>query len=37
MDAALIGIIVIMTLPMIGLGITYYLSYLSSESVREDD
>ena len=36
MDSALIGLIAIMLLPMTALGITYYLSYVSSESVRDD-
>jgi|TARA_R100000084_G_C4647169_1_gene147466 hypothetical protein len=36
MDASIIGLFAIMTLPMAALGVTYYLSYISSESVRDD-
>ena len=36
MDTALIGLIAVFTLPAVMLLVTYYLSYVSSESIRND-
>jgi hypothetical protein len=36
MSAGLLGIIAVMSLPMIGLGVTLYYSYKSTKNIGED-
>ena len=36
MSAALLGIIAVMSLPMIGLGVTLYYSYKATKHIGED-